>query len=128
MREAGLQPHVICHKRDEEFPPELRALLKAEEAPTAIFAYNETLALCCTRAMMDLGLRFADLSLAGVTWTNERAMEIMGITCVHLPARQLGRQAFEMLLRKLVTGQSEAAVLLRGSLHPGASTSRCAGG
>jgi LacI family transcriptional regulator len=123
MREAGLDPRFIYHtEEDEELIAQLTGLLRGQDRPTALVAYSEIIAMCCYRAIFQAGLSFNEVSLISTAWSNLRFLESMGITCLHLPARQMGKLAFKTLLNKLATEEAQAAVLLRGVIKPGQST------
>jgi DNA-binding LacI/PurR family transcriptional regulator len=123
MREARLASRVVYHeKEDEDLIGQIVEVLKGPDRPTAIFAYNEIVALCCYRAICRLGMSFEDVNLIGVVWNYDRAMEALGITCLHLPARQMGKLAFRALVQKMAAKEPAAALLLRGVIKPGQST------
>lgn len=123
MKQMGETPRMAYHRYDDmEFIQEVVSLLQKSDRPTAIFAYNEFLALCCSRAITMAGLTYRDVSLLGVTWGNVRIMQGMGISYTKMPAAKMGAMAFETLLKKTRTKESGASVLLRGGIHSEQST------
>ncbi len=125
MHEAGLKTQKVYHeKENDELIKRMVELLSGRDRPTAIFAYSEVIALCCCRAISELGLSFKDVNLIGVAWSLVPVMDILGMTCLHLPARQMGQLAFKTLLQKMDKGESVPAVLLRGAIKQGISTIR----
>ncbi|NLX06253.1 MAG: LacI family transcriptional regulator [Phycisphaerae bacterium] len=118
MTDAGLAPQVIEHfeNRDAlpaaEFLCELREILTGPEPPTAIFAYNEVVATGIYRALHQLAS--ARVELMAACWQDPRGMALLGISHVELPAFEMGKLAFRMLLEKLTTGQPVPTICLRG--------------
>ena len=85
-----------------------RSLLSKEDKPTAIFCYNDKVAMNVVKVAKELGVRIPeDLSIVGYDndETISAAMEC-GITTISHPKEELGRKAAEMLLL-LINGEKE---------------------
>jgi LacI family transcriptional regulator len=120
MNEANLPARTIQHREHTrmghptpEYLQELRAILTSPDHPTAIFTYDETVAVCCREVLVELGVsNEIPMITAGVQ--NIRFMELMGISVVELPTFEMGRMALRMLLEKLETSLSAPSIALRG--------------
>jgi LacI family transcriptional regulator len=104
---------------------QIEALLD-EEQPTAIFAANNLLAEQAWHVLRRRGLRLArDISLVGFDDVPWMEMVDPGLTVVAQPTLDMGRQAAQVLLRRLADPHREPAVerlqprlVLRGSTAP----------
>ncbi|HEX6525665.1 MAG TPA: LacI family DNA-binding transcriptional regulator [Streptosporangiaceae bacterium] len=77
-------------------------LLDMPEPPTAIFAFNDGMAIGAVRAAAERGLRVpGDISVAGFDDTIEAAITVPALTTVRQPLAELGRTAVSLLLRQL---------------------------
>lgn len=77
-------------------------LLDGPDAPTAIFAFNDSMAVGALQAAAARGLRVpADLSVAGFDDTIEAAITVPALTTVRQPLAELGRTAVSLLLRQM---------------------------
>ena len=77
-------------------------LLALADPPTAIFAFNDSMAIGAIRAASARGLRVpGDLSVAGFDDTGEAAITVPALTTVRQPLAELGRTAVSILLRQL---------------------------
>ncbi len=76
-------------------------MLDLPQPPTAIWVINDSTAMGVIKAVHDRGLRIPeDISLAG--YDDSMGENISPpLTTVHIPARQLGRRAVEILFRRI---------------------------
>lgn len=85
-----------------------RSLLSKEDRPTAIFCYNDKVAMNVIKVVRELGVRIPeDLSVVG--YDNDETISAAldcGITTISHPKEELGRKAAEMLL-SLINGEKE---------------------
>jgi LacI family transcriptional regulator, galactose operon repressor len=80
-------------------------LLGLARPPTAIFGFNDSLAIGTFQAARALGLRLpAELSVAGFDDTADASIAYPALTTVRQPLAELGRMAVTLLLR-LLAGQ-----------------------
>ena len=102
-----------------------QSLLELAEPPTAIFCYNDMIAIGAIQALQGAGLRIpSDCSVAGFDNIDLAAYVTPPLTTFDQPKLELGRQAAQMMLRLLAKGgQAEAAsdtdpnvVVLRGKI------------
>ncbi len=105
-------------------------LLQTAEGLTAIFAYNDLVALGAFRAIREAGLQVpADISLVG--FDDVAYAEFFGVplTTVHQPMREIGRKAAEILLEKIRSRgeQPVQQIILKPRLTIRSSTSFCPG-
>jgi LacI family transcriptional regulator len=78
------------------------ALLDAADPPTAIFAFNDQLAIGAMQAATARGLRIPqDLSIVGFDDTAEAEIVTPGLTTVRQPLAEMGRMAVSLLMRLL---------------------------
>jgi LacI family transcriptional regulator len=77
-------------------------LLARPDPPTAIFAFNDGMAVGALQAAAARGLRVpADVSVAGFDDTIEAAITAPALTTVRQPLAELGRTAVSLLLRQI---------------------------
>ena len=77
-------------------------LLDLAEPPTAIFAFNDNLAIGAMRAARERGLEIPrDVSIVGFDDTEEAAIVTPALTTVRQPLAELGRMAVSLLVRLL---------------------------
>jgi LacI family transcriptional regulator, galactose operon repressor len=102
------------------------ALLSLERPPSAIFAFNDQLALGAMQEARMRGLRVPDdLSVVGFDDTAEAELVTPPLTTVRQPLAEMGRMAVSLLIR-LLEGQSFEALhvelatqlVVRGSTAP----------
>lgn len=81
-------------------------LLASDDRPTAIFAYNDQMAIGIYRAAHRLGVRIPEeLSVVGFDDQENVASELSpGLTTMALPHYEMGRQATQALLNSINTG------------------------
>jgi LacI family transcriptional regulator, galactose operon repressor len=78
------------------------ALLSLPDPPTAIFAFNDSMAIGAMRAAATRGLRVPDdVSVVGFDDTIEAAITVPALTTVRQPLAELGRTAVSLLLRQI---------------------------
>jgi len=101
-------------------------LLDLAEPPTAIFAFNDQLAIGAMQAALERGLRVpADLSIVGFDDTAEAEIVTPRLTTVHQPLAEIGRMGVSLLTRLLENQRLEALhveletkLVRRGSTAP----------
>jgi LacI family transcriptional regulator len=77
-------------------------LLALRDRPTAIFAFNDPLAIGAMRAAAARGLRVPeDISIVGFDDTNEAQFVTPALTTVRQPLAEMGRMAVSLLIRLL---------------------------
>jgi LacI family transcriptional regulator len=77
-------------------------LLDLPDPPTAIFAFNDNLAIGAMRAAQARGLRVPDdLSVVGFDDTEEAAIVTPPLTTIRQPLAEMGRMAVSLLMRLL---------------------------
>jgi LacI family transcriptional regulator len=77
-------------------------LLDAAERPTAIFAFNDSMAIGVMQAARARGLRLpTDLSVVGFDDTTESMIVYPALTTVRQPLAEMGRTAVSILLRQI---------------------------
>ena len=78
------------------------SLLGLPDPPTAIFAFNDSMAVGALQAASARGLRVpADVSVVGFDDTIEAAITVPALTTVRQPLAELGRTAVSLLLRQM---------------------------
>lgn len=81
---------------------EAAALLNLPDRPTAVFAFNDSMAIGVMQEAAARGLRVPrDLSVVGFDDTVEAAVVVPGLTTVRQPLAEMGRTAVSLLLRQL---------------------------
>ncbi len=103
---AGLlpDPDLVAHADFEIEGGRIAAadLLARPDPPTAVFAFNDTMAIGVLRAASARGLRVpADLSVVGFDDTAEATITVPPLTTVRQPLAEMGRTAVSLLLRQL---------------------------
>jgi LacI family transcriptional regulator len=87
-------------------------LLELPDRPTAIFAFNDPLAIGAMQAARSHGLRIPeDVSIVGFDDTIEAQFVTPGLTTVRQPLAEMGRMAVSLLLR-LLENQAHETVQL----------------
>jgi Transcriptional regulators len=77
-------------------------LLDLPDPPTAVFAFNDNMAIGALRAARARGLRVpADFSVVGFDDSEQATTATPGLTTVHQPVAAMGRIAVTLLLRLL---------------------------
>ena len=81
---------------------EAAALLDLPDRPTAVFAFNDSMAIGVMQEAAARGLRVpCDLSVVGFDDTVEAAVVVPGLTTVRQPLAEMGRTAVSLLLRQV---------------------------
>ncbi len=89
-----------------------RELMSMEDPPTAIFAFNDNMAIGALQAARELGIRVPeDVSIAGFDDAQAASITVPRLTTVAQPLRELGRVGAENLYR-LIEGQPLGAMRL----------------
>jgi LacI family transcriptional regulator len=109
LASAGILPDPTLEiEADFEIPGAARAtqaLLDRSDPPTAIFAFNDNLAIGTIQAARARGLRVPeDLSVAGFDDSEHASLITPSLTTVRQPLAEMGRTAVS-LLRRLIDGQ-----------------------
>jgi LacI family transcriptional regulator len=102
------------------------ALLDLPEPPTAIFAFNDGMAVGAWRAARERGVRIpSDLSLVGFDDSEVSRMVMPSLTTVRQPLEELGRMAVSLLMRlvdglrvEALTVKLETKLVVRASTAP----------
>ena len=118
---AGVMPDPALEVRSDfqlEGGREAAAqLLDLADRPTAIFAFNDQLAIGAMQAARERGLRLpADLSIVGFDDTVEAAIVTPALTTVRQPLVEMGRMAVTLLTRLLANERFELHVDLATKL------------
>jgi LacI family transcriptional regulator, galactose operon repressor len=109
---AGIRPEPAFEvASDPQVGPGVQAaaaLLDLLEPPTAIFAFNDSIAFGALRAARDRGLRVPeDLSVVGFDDIEPATLVTPALTTVHQPLSEMGRTAVNVLVRLLEGRASE---------------------
>lgn len=105
-----LDAHLIrhCGPLIQDGYCEARALLDLSDPPTAIWTINDLLAIGALRAIHERGLSVPDdVALAGFDDIAFAAQLYPPLTTVHMPAREMGRRAAELLFKRIENPQGE---------------------
>ncbi|MCL2418205.1 MAG: LacI family transcriptional regulator [Conexibacteraceae bacterium] len=113
LGEAGITPdpslQVEANFRDNGGRAAMEQLLALPERPTAIFAFNDMLAVGVLQAAGKHGLRVpADISVVGFDDTFEASILDPPLTTVRQPLAEMGRMAVSQLVRLLQNQRIEA--------------------
>ena len=87
-----------------------------EDRPTAVFCFNDTMALGLMSRLQQQGIRIPeDISVIG--YDNIELAEYFSppLTTVHQPKRRVGKNAFEILLERIKDKDHEKRVF---EMHP----------
>lgn len=87
---------------------------RAENRPTAVTCYNDQLAIGLIRALRELTLDVpGDVSVVGYDDIELASYASPPLTTVHVPTREVGQQAVEMLIRHIETADTSPATKVR---------------
>jgi DNA-binding LacI/PurR family transcriptional regulator len=117
--DIGFQPDLVAHG---EGGPEggmrtMTRLLALNAPPTAVFCYNDMMAIGALRAAREHGLRVpADLSVVGLDDLFLASYTDPPLTTVQQPKQQMGCLAAGILLELLSGGKPESRITLEGKL------------
>ena len=106
----------------------MKDLLHASEKLTAVFAYNDLVALGAFRAIREAKLRVpTDISLIGYDDITITEYLDVPLTTVHQPMEEIGRKAAELLFEKIRSGAEYQVqhTVLKPRLTVRSSTSIC---
>lgn len=109
---------------------QMRHLLQLPERPTAVFCYDDLIALGAFKAVHDAGLDIpSDISLTGFDDLFVASYTHPPLTTVHQPLQAMGKRAMQVLLELLTRPQKEARgenwhVRIRGELVIRQSTAK----
>ncbi|HEY3547701.1 MAG TPA: LacI family DNA-binding transcriptional regulator [Propionicimonas sp.] len=113
LAEAGIpsDPALIANAESEAWGGYAAAssILSAGGQPTAIFAYNDRMAMGVYRALAERGLRIpTDVSVIGFDDQNPIAVSLFpGLTTVGLPHYEMGAWAVDALARQLAGADTD---------------------
>jgi LacI family transcriptional regulator len=101
-------------------------LLSLPDPPTAMFTFNDSMAIGAMRAAAERGLRVPDdVSVVGFDDTIEASIAVPSLTTIRQPLAELGRTAVSLLLRQIENRRLEPLrVELATRLVPRDSTAR----
>ncbi len=104
LAEAGLKARPE-YERVTDFTPQagaeaLRQLLALRYPPTAVFAGSDSQAIGILEAARQAGRRVPE-DLAVVGYNDIEVAAYLGLTTVHIPMREMGRYAVELLLEAI---------------------------
>lgn len=106
-RHLELKPEAIVHS-DYHLPggaKAARAIYARADRPTAVFAFNDLMAIGAIKSAREMGLRVPDdisiMGFDGIDWT---AYYEPALTTLRQPARQMGQAAFDLIL-KIIKGE-----------------------
>lgn len=91
-------------------------IVEMEDRPTAVFCFNDTMALGLMSRLQEKGIRIPeDISVIG--YDNIELAEYFSppLTTVHQPKRRVGKNAFEILLERIKDKDHEKRVF---EMHP----------
>jgi LacI family transcriptional regulator len=113
LARAGIRPDPrLVEAGNWEIPSGRAAaslLLGREERPTAIFAFNDEMAIGAMQAARDRGLRVPeDLSIVGFDGVERGELLVPQLTTVRQPLAEMGRTAVTLLCRLLERRSIEA--------------------
>jgi LacI family transcriptional regulator len=87
----------------------MERLLAVDDPPTAVFAFNDMVAIGATQVARAHGLRVpGDLSIVGFDDTLEAEIATPALTTVRQPLAEMGRMAVALLIRLLAHQTIEA--------------------
>jgi LacI family transcriptional regulator len=131
MAEAGLADLVEVARRDATLEGARRAtveLLAGPNAPTAIFAAHDDIAVNVLAGIADSGRRRGEVSVVGYDNTDLAAHPLIGLTSVDQQGEEMGEQAARMLLERLQGRTEPRAFVSTPTLRVRGSTGPPAGG
>ncbi len=115
VAEEGLPTPAVVHgdfslESGHEMTKEL---MKLEPRPTAIFAANNFLAIGTQHALEELELRIPeDVALVGLDDLPTEMVTFPFLTVAAQPAEEIGREAVEMLLKRIKDPEAEPEEIL----------------
>lgn len=128
MREKGIRDTEKYVVRDihspRDVPGRMRPLLELEDRPTAVFAFDDTLAYGVYQTAHEMGLRIPeDLSVVGYDDIENDIYMAPPLTSYHIPCEEINEIALRMLFDEIQekNGPKGHAYKLRGRLNVRAS-------
>lgn len=129
LREAGLDESGLSVVETtygiSEGAEAFERLMRAESPPTVVLCGNDVLAVGALRRARDLGISVpGDVSVTGFDDIDLAQVAVPGLTTVHVPHREMGRQAAQMLVKMVESGspgesvELATAICTRDSLGP----------
>lgn len=117
MRQANANCSYVYFTNDDfdGFRANVREIFSKPAYPDGIFAYNERLAFLCYEVLNTLGLS-EKVKIITVAWCDKENCDILRVPYVSLPAEDMGKRAFEMLLKRVADKKDIPGVLLRGDI------------
>ena len=110
LESRGLSWQAIGYASDLSFSAgkqAMQALLRRDSRPDAVFAVSDTLAAGAMSAIESAGLRIPqDIAVAGFDGTELAEIVSPALTTVAQPSREIGRTAFDLLLKKIADPQA----------------------
>jgi DNA-binding LacI/PurR family transcriptional regulator len=103
----SINPHLVVQLEGDSPGPEVgykaaKSLLSSAEPFSALFAFNDISAMGAVRALRESGLRVPeDVSVVGFDDIQSAAYQNPGLTTVRQPLREMGRNAAEILVRRI---------------------------
>lgn len=93
-------------------------LLALPQPPTAIFAYNDIMAIGALRALFEAGLRVPqDFSLVGFDDIAQASFTCPALTTVHLPKFEMGQRGAKLLISLIEKQEPPAEILTPLGVH-----------
>lgn len=111
----SIEPRLVVQLEGDSSSPELgyavtQRLLAANQAFTAIFAFNDISAIGCIRALREGGLSVPeDVSVVGFDDIQSAAFQNPGLTTVRQPLRKMGEIAAETVLQRIASADKRTA-------------------
>jgi len=110
LESRGLSWQAIDYASDLSFSAgkqAMQGLLRRDIRPDAVFAVSDTLAAGAMSAIESAGLRIPqDIAVAGFDGTELAEIISPSLTTVAQPSREIGRTAFDLLLKKIADPQA----------------------
>lgn len=104
----------------------LRAWLQLESPPTAIFTTGDIMAVITMRILFDMGKKVPDdVSVTGFGGTDVAQFQLIPLTTVKLPVKEMGREAFNLLCRNISGDVSHNKIVLPPELIIRNSSAGC---
>ena len=101
-----------------------RELFKTRTPPTAIFCFNDLVALGALQALTQMGLKVPqDVSLIGYDNTHITALEFINMSTIDQPRFEIGERAVQLAVERLDAGRTEPRrVTVKPALIPRGTT------
>lgn len=116
MQGSGVSPIVtFCDASEAAAHHAALKLLHENQAISAIFAGNDTLAFGAQRAVAELGLSPEQVSVVGYDDVDMASHPLISLTTVSQLGEEIGRSAIELLMERIIDGRTEPR---HRELHP----------